>query len=94
MERLLYDPKASDVAVAWRAAHFTGRGNLARPRMEPMAELTSQEICDLKPKSKKKKRNSGLAIDSETCDESLKPLLESKDKMLFIKEDKLGFFGL
>ena len=26
MERLLYDPKASDVAVAWRAAHFTGRG--------------------------------------------------------------------
>ena len=80
MERLLYDPKASDVAC--KASH-----GLASPRMESMAELTSQEIRDLKPKSKKKKRNSGLVIDSETCDESLTPLLESKDKTLFTKDE-------
>ena len=84
-------PEAPPVADVTVEQNQPDRGNLVRPRMEPMAELTSQEIRDLKPKSKKKKRNSGLAIDSETCDESLTPLLESKDKTLFTKEDKLGW---
>ena len=30
MERLLYDTKSSDVAVAWRAAHCAGAGALAK----------------------------------------------------------------
>ena len=84
-------PEAPRVGDVTAEQNQPDQGNLARPRMEPMVELTSQEIRDLKPKSKKKKRNSGLVIDSETCDESLKPLLESKDKTLFTKEDKLGW---
>ena len=64
----------------------------AKPQMPPMAELTSQEIRDLKPKPKKKKRNSGLIIDSVTTDESMTgDLLESKNKELYTKENKLGW---
>ena len=84
-------PEAPPVADVTAEQNQPDRGNIVRPQMEPMAELTSQEIRDLKPKAKKKKRNSGLIIDSETSDESLTPLLESKDKTLFIKEDKLGW---
>ena len=63
----------------------------AKPQMPPMAELTSQEIRDLKPKPKKKKRNSGLIIDSVTTDESMTETLQSKDKELYTKENKLGW---
>lgn len=64
----------------------------ARPQMEPMAELTSQEIRDLKPKAKKKKRNSGLIIDSVTIDESMTvDLFESKNKNLYTRENTLGW---
>ena len=43
MERLLYDTKASDVAVAWRAAHCNGStaklAKLSRKRVE-VSEIT------------------------------------------------------
>ena len=43
MERLLYDTKASDVAVAWRAAHCNGTtaklAKLSRKRVE-VSEIT------------------------------------------------------
>ena len=58
-----------------------------------VAELTSQEIREIrKPKGKKTKKKTRL-IDETTRDKEVQELCKSRDKTLFTRDDKYGWLS-